>query len=517
VGKPKLLLIAYRAFGDWVYTIPVLPFLFEEYDVHLECNNKVYALAYDDPRFHGISLFNDTKFISKSFADKDFDSQKVMQDHLQEVYDEIKPDRVIDLAGSLERGCIASREQPEFFNTQSERHEIFGKRDYYDSIFKHCGLKVPSEYRLDMMYFSEQQEEIVKRWKNNHISDFLIIVPPLGTCMQKFYPNMTDLILEIVDIYHNAHVYLMGEAGITEGSMIHDRIHDMTGKLSIKQSFLMTKYADYVLGPETGLLVSAGMFGTHKTMLCNTVSVGQVCGKHKNDHSLQSNHFCSPCHKGIYEERDCDDVQYIESIPYSGCVHGWEYDDILNIVKEVYEQRNIYNHEYYSRYVKRAESDIGKMIYKKRWEMIEKYCHGNMKLLDYGCASGAFHRSSKNGFTTSGYDINPNSQYHKVYDGEVDILTMWDVIEHLHDPMAPIKKHNPKYVFLCTPNKHEGVDLASWKHYRPNEHLHYFNNESLRDMLEKQGYRVLEHNHDEGHLRDADKPIDIISMAAVKE
>lgn len=516
-SKPKLLLIAYRAFGDWFYTVPVLPFLFEKYEVHLECNRKVYSLAYDDERFCGITAFDDTAYLKQVMGNENFDKDKHLQEHLQRVYDEVKPDKVIDLSFSHENNTIASRGQEEFLAPIEERRVRFGNKDYYEAVFKHIGMEMPEKFDLATMYWTPEQIGYGERWRNRHISDFLVVVPIMGSCMQKFYPYMNDVITHIVDTYHNAHVYIMGEAGITEGSFCHDRVYDMTGKLSIKQSVLMTKYADYVIGPETGLVVAAGMWGTHKTMLCNTVSVKQVCGKHDNDHSLQSLINCSPCHRGIYTEEDCENIRYSEGIPYSECVNWFKLKTIFDIVKDVYETQNIYNGEYFDKYVALGESELGGEIYKSRWEMIEKHCHGDKKLLDYGCASGAFISSARNGFIVSGYDINPHSPYHeKPEDSVVDILTMWDVVEHLNDPQEPIRRYSPDYVFLSTPNLHDNVDFDSWKHNRPGEHLHYFNETSLTEMLNDLGYKILDMNFVEGKLRSPERAKDIISVAAVK-
>lgn len=514
--KPKLLLIAYRAFGDWVYTVPVLPYLFKQYDVHLECNLKVHALAYDDPRFCGITVFDDRTFIKSLNSSPRFDCNTEMQRHLQSVFDAVKPDRVIDLSRSLEDACISSQGQEIFHAPREERAARFGHLDYYEAVFKHCGVDVPEGITLDAMHFTPEQERVVKQWRDRHTSDFLVMVPPLGSCMQKFYPRMPEVIQHIVGTYHNAHVYLMGEAGIIDAeAMRHERAHDMTGKVGIKQSILMTKYADYVIGPETGLVVAAGMFGTHKTMLCNTVRVSQVCGKHRNDHSLQSGADCSPCHRGIYVEEDCDDIRYADGVPYSGCVHGWDFDAITSIIAEVYDQRNIYNAEYYRRYTERAQSEIGRAIYASRWDLVEKHCHGRMTLLDYGCASGAFHQSSRNGFITYGYDINPNSPFREIPEAKIDILTMWDVIEHLHDPAGELRKLDAEWVFVSTPNAAavEG-DITNWRHYRPDEHLHYFDLESLTGVFDRAGYDVVEHAFSEGALRNPEKPDDIITVVA---
>jgi len=176
---------------------------------------------------------------------------------------------------------------------------------------------------------------------------------------------------------------------------------------------------------------------------------------------------------------------------------------------------DVYDAAYAERYRKQATTELGKKIYAVRWKMIERYCHGNLRLLDYGCASGAFHMSSPNGFRVGGYDINPNYGFNTLPLGYVNILTMWDSIEHVHEPWKVIEDFKPQWLFLSTPNL-ESVKgpVSQWKHYRPLEHVYYFDKHSLRFHLEASGYEVLEFNHEEGALRDPANPEAIISCAA---
>lgn len=175
----------------------------------------------------------------------------------------------------------------------------------------------------------------------------------------------------------------------------------------------------------------------------------------------------------------------------------------------------LYNEEYLQEYEQRANSDIGRAIYKSRWRLVEKYCHRGT-LLDYGCGSGAFHKSSENGFDAYGYDINPYSGFDIVPPDKVDILTMWDVIEHLPNPTGPLTKLSPEYVFICTPNIDNADEVTSWKHFKPGEHIHYFNLKSLTAILACAGYEVVEHNFEEGSLRDPNNEDAILTVVARK-
>lgn len=180
----------------------------------------------------------------------------------------------------------------------------------------------------------------------------------------------------------------------------------------------------------------------------------------------------------------------------------------------------IYDKDYYDRFLDRAATDLGKKIYAERWRLIQKYCHGALNLLDWGCASGAFHTSSPNGFKTTGYDVNPNSPYNikpNVHQ-RWDIMTFWDSLEHIPDFFNVIKNHDPEWLFISTPNLESVQEpVRLWKHFRPREHIFYFDQHSLGAILEYMGYEIKEFNHEEGKLRDPKHPLAIISVVACRK
>lgn len=510
--KQRLLLIGYRAYGDWLYTAPVLPYLFEKYDVVLETNNKGYEIFHDDPRFAEIRMFDMDKAAKENPEGYDKDIFR----RWAETKREVKADKVINLWRTLETKCIAERYQKVFLKDKEARREKFGKMNFYEAIFDKCEIPMPEKLETDVLHFTEEQEAWGKRWRKKHETDFVVLMPLAGSCSHKVYPDMPELSQRILDTYPNAWIYLMGDASVAHAQWEHPRIVHTAGKLPFKQAITMAKYADYVIGGETGLLVAAGTYGTHKTMLCTASSVYQCCKYHENDHSLQANIECSPCHRAVFATCDCEDMIHDgEETYHPHCIETFDMNTILGIVEEVYNKRNIYNIDYYKRFVERGESEVGKAIYDSRWEIIEKHCHGKLNLLDYGCASGAFHKSSRNGFSTYGFDVNPYSGFTKMPDAKVDILTMWDVIEHLHEPERVIRQVNPEYLFLSTPNVDDVKGpLENWRHYRPGEHLHYFSPKSIEIFLGECGYDVIDSNYDEGAIRDPENPKAIVTVAA---
>lgn len=172
-----------------------------------------------------------------------------------------------------------------------------------------------------------------------------------------------------------------------------------------------------------------------------------------------------------------------------------------------------YNQQYLEEYEQRATTPLGRQINAARWELVQRYCSRGA-LLDYGCATGVFHTAAPSAFHATGWDVNPASPFHNhLPDGHYDILTLWDVIEHLQAPLSPVLDYAPEYVFVCSPNADNTTVewFDKWKHYKPTEHIHYYTPKTLAMSMASIGYKLLETNFDEGRLRDPDNPCAIFT------
>jgi len=334
--KKKLLLIAYRAYGDWLYTVPVLPYLFERYDIYLETNWKIYNLVYNDPRFKHISYLIYEKYPKDRWTELFFK-------RWVEVKKKLKPDRTINLNGSLETTCIAENFQKEFYLPMELRRNYFNKNTFYDAVFERCRIPIPKEFKLDELYYSDKEIKIVENWRLKEKDWFIIIMPIAGSTSQKVLHSFRNWVDQILYRYPQSKVYLSGDdlcKNLVQ-SIQEPRIKNLCGyDIPIKQNFLMTKYADYVIGPETGTLVAAGMWGTPKTMLCTTSSVYQCTKYQNNDNSIQASIQCSPCHRAIYFDTDCErmlgDIK--KKILYPACTKTFDINQIFKFIDPIYEK-----------------------------------------------------------------------------------------------------------------------------------------------------------------------------------
>ena len=164
---------------------------------------------------------------------------------------------------------------------------------------------------------------------------------------------------------------------------------------------------------------------------------------------------------------------------------------------------NIYNKDYFDKYVGLGKTDLASRIHKNRWEIVERHMpHGSV--LDYGCGPGTFASHAPSEYEVTGYDVNPEAGCTNIPFHQFDAVTFWDSLEHIPDFYGEIVRLRPKYLFITTPNLASvKCRIMAWRHYRPDEHLYYFDQFSLKVILNSLGYKIEEVNFDEGSLRNS--------------
>tara|TARA_R110000868_G_scaffold8259_1_gene43039 strand:- start:172 stop:795 length:624 start_codon:yes stop_codon:yes gene_type:complete len=100
----------------------------------------------------------------------------------------------------------------------------------------------------------------------------------------------------------------------------------------------------------------------------------------------------------------------------------------------------------------------------------------------------------------------------------VSVVTFFDVLEHFENPVETIKGLHCQYVAISVPHCHYYNDdwFRNWKHRRPNEHLHHFNEVSLSAMMNECGFVTLLQTNIEDTIRK-DQPQNILTMVFERE
>ena len=139
------------------------------------------------------------------------------------------------------------------------------------------------------------------------------------------------------------------------------------------------------------------------------------------------------------------------------------------------------------------------------------------RLLDVGCGDGSFLLAArKRGWRVMGTEFNPRGAreaglevYERIEEvlpsGKFDCITLWHSLEHLRDPLASLRLLSgalaPGGVLVLAVPDADGAQARlfgpAWFHLDVPRHLYHFGRGSLTRMLERAGFRVERHWHQE--------------------
>ncbi len=151
----------------------------------------------------------------------------------------------------------------------------------------------------------------------------------------------------------------------------------------------------------------------------------------------------------------------------------------------------------------------------KRCRVVNREKKGGM-LLDVGCATGIFLETMRETqrWQVKGVELSKNAsqiareknldvitgtlEQANFSDGQFDVVTLWDVLEHLHDPAGSLNEIHrilkPNgIIVLRVPNK-DSIDSQMfgpyWAGYDSPRHLYVFNQQTLTKLLEISGFSL---------------------------
>lgn len=167
-----------------------------------------------------------------------------------------------------------------------------------------------------------------------------------------------------------------------------------------------------------------------------------------------------------------------------------------------------------------SEEQLYLKTYRRRMQLVSRWLRPGARILDVGCAAGYFLRvAQQRGHDVYGVEMSPIADKaiealgservcrgflsdaiaaHGHQPGSFDMVTLWDVIEHVPEPQQLLAEIRP----LLRPDGHlllETQNVQSrmaqrlgprWHHYKHDEHLYHFDPTTVRRLLADTGFEV---------------------------
>lgn len=197
--------------------------------------------------------------------------------------------------------------------------------------------------------------------------------------------------------------------------------------------------------------------------------------------------------------------------------------DKFGVIHQINIEKFNYDIDYNNNYNKLGELGL-RMSHLRLGYLIGSLGFIPNSILDIGVGNGDFIKTSSN-IIENCYinDITKieikNTTWVDDINIEVDIITMFDVLEHLND-MTIISNFNCKYLLISLPNCEFGENddwFYNWKHRKPNEHLHHFNKKSFIKYIESMGYKNVNITNIEDTIRKNNESYDNIITGLFKK
>lgn len=303
-GK-RVYLIRYGAYGDHLHMTPVLRAFKEEgWETTFEYNAKGLQIHAFNPWVDHHVFREPSRGLYENEEGACYEQYQRIN-RLKREYD-----RVVDFGGSLEKALIADEKSPDYFLSKEEREEKFGQISFHDQSIKWANLPEKYHGRKVEVYFRHKEHERVKEIMGpiREKYPFLMMWSIAGSMWQKaIYPWAREVCDEFMTRHPDVFLFLTCGPEYAANCWSGPRVYNCVEKKHpFRQVLLMTRYINMLVTPETGIGIGAGAYGTPKIMLMTAANLKNIVGNDENDYSLQSDAWCSPCHRAIYNMDHCD-------------------------------------------------------------------------------------------------------------------------------------------------------------------------------------------------------------------
>jgi len=277
--------VRYGGVGDMLQSSSIFPLLKEQgYHLTLYTSVAGYDISKDDPYVD--------KFIIQ-------DRNQVPNHELGPFFDVIrkKYDKFINLCESVEGTFLAMEDRIAYQWPHELRHEMLN-RNYVE--FTHALAEVPFEPHVE--FYPTIDEIKWARRERQKLNGRVILWVMTGSSVHKVWPYVDQIVARIMLTYPDCKVILTGDEisqMAEKGWENEPRVIKTCGRWPVRKALTFAKYADLVIGPETGVLNCVSMETIPKIICLSHSSKENLTRDWVNVISLTPGKDCpcQPCHQ----------------------------------------------------------------------------------------------------------------------------------------------------------------------------------------------------------------------------
>ena len=318
----EALVIRYGALGDTCWLTPVLSQLHSDgYHVVVNTTKKGAEVLKNNPY---VGEF----IVHSSHNDIPYEELEYYWQTLGRNFE-----KVVNLTKSCE-GHLIKVEGSREYNWSKEMLHAECNYNFQDRVMELAGYP-DKKGLIPELYFSDIEIALAKTFVNAHRDKFVILWSMSGSGFHKTYPWSEYIASELCQQFGDIEIITVGDddCKILEWSNPHTI--NKCGVYTVRQSFLLTKYANLVIGADTGLLNAASAFDTPKIIFMSTNTEENLCKYWKNTTALHNDDCeCYPCHKLIYSN-NCPKGRF-NAAPK--CMEGIEPKVVLDVILKYYKE-----------------------------------------------------------------------------------------------------------------------------------------------------------------------------------
>ncbi len=319
--EKEALVIRYGAYGDTVWLTPVLSKLKSDgYYVVMNTTSKGAEVLKHNP--------NVDEFIIH------YEHRDIPYEELERYWHILGRDfeKVVNLTKSCE-GHLIKVEGSREFNWTKERRHAECNYNFQDRQMELAGYP-EAKGCLPELYFSDIEEALAQNFVNAHKDKFVIVWSLSGSGFHKTWPWSEYVAGELAQQFKDIEIITVGDEDCKIIEWQNPHTINKCGIYTIRQSFILTKYANLVIGADTGLMNAASCFDTPKIVFLSTNTEENLTKYWKNTTSLHNDDCeCYPCHKLIYSN-SCPKGRF-NAAPK--CMEGIEPKTCLDEILKQYE------------------------------------------------------------------------------------------------------------------------------------------------------------------------------------